>query len=112
MDTESVSIRRVLGIRYPLSRDPIFIEVADTTKPLGELLMDTVAELEKAGKAHDAFQLQQALMDHIPFVKGQQFSRECPVQEVPFQEKILEGEQVNYAEVNLLKEHVGGSCLV
>lgn len=108
MGSEAISIRRVIGIRYPLSRDPIFIEVTDTTKSIENVLMDTVAELEKAGKSHEAFQLQQAVNDHTPFVKGQQFSRDYPIQEIPFQEKFLEGEQVNYAEVNLLKEHVGG----
>ena len=108
MDTEPISIRRVLGIRYPLSRDPIFIEMTDPSNSLETVLMDTVGELEKAGKSHEAFQMQQSLKDHLLFVNGQQFSGDRPVQDIPFQEKFLEGEQVDYAEINLLKEHVGG----
>ena len=109
MESEAVSTRRVIGIRYPLSRDPIFIEVSDTNKTIENVLLDTVAELEKAGKSHEAFQLQQSITDHVPFVKVQQFARNSPMQELPFQEKFLEGEQVKYAELNLLKEHVGGN---
>ena len=108
MESETVSTRRVIGIRYPLSRDPIFIEVDDLNKTIENVLIDTITELEKAGKSHEAFQLQQSITDHTPFVKGQQFARSSPMQEIPFQEKFLEGEQVNYAEVNLLKEHVAG----
>ena len=108
MESEAVSTRRVIGIRYPLSRDPIFIEVVNLDKTIENVLLDTVTELEKAGKTHEALQLQQTITDHTPFVKGQQFARTSPMQEIPFQEKFLEGEQVNYAELNLLKEHVGG----
>ena len=109
MESKTIVKPRVLGIRYPLSRDPIFVAVTDTSKSIGEIMVDTVAALETAGKTHEAFQLQQAMNDHVPFVKGQQFSREQPLETVPFQEKILSGENVNYAEVNLLKEHVGGA---
>ncbi|MFQ5818845.1 MAG: hypothetical protein ACE5I5_02555 [Candidatus Heimdallarchaeota archaeon] len=109
MELESISSRRVLGIRFPLSRDPIFVEVTDPTKSLEIVLLDTVSELEKAGKPHEAYQLQQSLKDHIPFVKGQQYLMDRPIQDVPFQEKFLEGEQVNYAELNLLREHIGGN---
>ena len=112
MESKTISKPRVLGIRYPLSRDPIFVAVKDTSKSIGEILMDTVAALETAGKTHESFQLQQAMNDHVPFVKGQQFSREQSIETVPFQEKILSGENVNYAEVNLLKQHVGGTIKV
>lgn len=108
MELESISSRQVLGIRFPLARDPIFVEVTDPTQSLEILLIDTVVKLEKAGKPHEAYQLQQALKDHIPFIKGQQYLVDRPIQEIPFQEKFLEGEQVNYAELNLLRKHVGG----
>ena len=112
MESETIVKPRVLGIRYPLSRDPIFVAVTDASKTIGETLMDTVTALETAGKAHESMQLQQAMSDHVPFVKGQQFSIEQSIETVPFQEKILSGENVNYAEVNLLKQHVGGAIAV
>ncbi len=112
MESKTIEKPRVLGIRYPLSRDPIFVAVTGTSKTIGETLMDTVTALETAGKTHESMQLQQAMNDHIPFVKGVQFSSEQSIETVPFQEKILSGENVNYAEVNLLKQHVGGAIEV
>jgi len=108
MVSETILSRSVLGIRYPLSRDPIFVVVTDPSKTIENILIETVTELEKAGKTHEAFQLQQTLADHFPFVKGQQYSKTHQIGVLPFQEKILEGETVYYTEVNFLKEHVGG----
>ena len=108
MVSETIVIRSVLGIRYPLSRDPIFVEVADPSKTIEQILTETITSLENAGKTHEAFQLQQTLGDHFPFIKGQQYSKTHQIGVLPFQEKILEGESVYYTEVNLLKEHVGG----
>jgi hypothetical protein len=107
--TKRCMIMKILGIRLPLSSDPLYVQIEDVNEPLNTVLTKTVAGLEEAGDHSTSSQLSRLLSDHFPFtLKGARLDNSMPVGTLSFEPKILEGQTIEFSEITLLKRHLGG----
>jgi hypothetical protein len=101
---------KILGIRLPLSSDPLYVQIEDVSETLSTVLQKTVAGLEECGDATTSSQLQRLLTDHLPFtLKGSRINSADPVGNLAYEPKILEGQSIEFSEITLLREHRGGN---
>lgn len=99
----------VLSIRFPLSADPLFIQIEDMDESLDSVLAKTVAALEESEDKSMATQLARLLTDHNPYTtKGAQLDRSSNMGTLLYEPHVIEEQTVHLAEITLLREHRGG----
>ena len=86
--------KTILKVRFALSNEPIFIDVD---------------KLEVLGLTHEAIQLSNVLEDHNIYIQGSQINPETILNTLPLENKVINSEEIEYAEVQLLREHRGGN---
>ena len=98
---------KILGIRSPLASECIYVQIEED-EPIDKVLQKTVCGLEEVGDNASASQLSRLIQDHHPFLKGQRLDASQSVYELEFTPRVLEGQEIEFAEISLLKAHVGG----
>jgi len=101
--------KTILKIRFALSNEPIFLDVEDTNKSVKSVLLNAVDKLEVLGMSHEAIQLSNVLKDHNIYIQGTQVNPSAILETLPMEAKVVNDEEINYAEVQLLREHRGGN---
>lgn len=104
-----ITKKTVIRIRYALSEEPLFLFVDDTQKTVQTILREAVDKLEAIGKAHEAIQLSNVLRDHHVFMAGSRVDSATRIEGLTLEERELSGEQIQYGELQLLREHKGGA---
>ncbi|MHA1751348.1 MAG: hypothetical protein ACTSXT_02310 [Candidatus Helarchaeota archaeon] len=101
--------KTILKVRFALSNEPIFIDVDNKSQPIKEILLNAVDKLEVLGLTHEAIQLSNVLEDHNIYIQGSQINPETILNTLPLENKVINSEEIEYAEVQLLREHRGGN---
>lgn len=98
----------LLKASYALHKEPLYIRVDDSNMSIGSVLEEAVGHLLKAGKSHEAHQLARVQRDHELFaVDGNQVGKRFRFKDLSKNVEI-NGRDVNLAEVELIKQHIGG----
>ncbi|MBD3229093.1 MAG: hypothetical protein GF329_12970 [Candidatus Lokiarchaeota archaeon] len=100
--------KTVIKIRFALSDEPIFLEVEDKSKSIKSILHNAVDKLEVLGMSHEAIQLSNVLKDHNIYIQGSQVNPDAILETLPLENKTVNEDEIEYAEVQLLREHRGG----
>lgn len=104
-----MSQRNVLKITIPLSDQPIFVGVDSPDVSLDTIITEAVSTLQEAGRAHESQQLAQLYHDHSIIAQGQLQSKGTLFTQIPQDSRVVNGTTVNFAEIELVKQHVGGA---
>jgi hypothetical protein len=97
-----------LKISTPLSADATYLEVADSSQSLKSVLVTYADELEETGFPQESQQMRNLMSDHSAYIKGAVVQYDAPVAALSFDLKTVDDAVINFAEISLLKQHVGG----
>lgn len=100
--------KNICKINIALSDQPIYVSVNDANMTLDSIFTDAVKSLNAAGRTHEAQQLQNLYKDHEIFSNGKAVSKGTVFNDLELDQRTINEEQVNYAEVELMTQHVGG----
>lgn len=103
-----MSKKTILKIRFALSDEPIFLDIEDRNQPIKAVLTNAVDKLEVLGMHHEAIQLSNVLQDHNIYIEGTRVNPDAILDTLPLDKKTVNEEKIDYAEIQLLREHRGG----
>lgn len=100
--------KTILKIRFALSDEPIFLDIENKNQSVKSILTNAVDKLEVLGLHHESIQLSNILQDHNIYIEGSQVNPNTILDTLPLETKTINEEEIDYAEIQLLREHKGG----
>ncbi len=100
--------KTILKVSIPLSTEPFYVQVDDTNKTVREVLKDVSDILEESGSSQAAMQMANLVSDHNCYAKGQLVAYTQQVGSLSFDSREVDNEVINYTELSLMKQHLGG----
>ena len=100
---------QVLKLNLPLSDQPIYVSITDENQSIDSAISQAIEDLNNTGRTHEATQLKEMAKDHDIFNKGKATSKGSRIGDLQFTEQEVNGTKIQIAEIELIKQHVGGN---
>lgn len=104
-----MSVKNICKINLALSDQPLYISINNDDMSMDSIFDEAVTTLRDSGRAHESQQLAQLYQDHQIMSKGQMISKGSSFKELKGETREVNGQTINFAEVELIKQHVGGA---
>lgn len=101
-------VKNILAIDIALADQPIYISIDDENASMNAIIEGAIKAMQESGKTHEATQLGQIYADHQMFQGGNRIEKGVSFKEMKIESREVQGEKINFAEVSLIREHVGG----
>ncbi len=102
-------MKSILKIVTPLADQPIFTAISDVEMSMDAIMQETIRSLAEAGRAHESQQIAQLYKTHDLFNRGAKLSKGTLFKDLNAETREINGEKVLLAEIDLIKQHVGGA---
>ena len=100
--------KNICKINLALSDQPLYVSISDENVSMNTVFNEAIQTLQDSGRAHESQQLAQLYQDHQIMSKGQMISKGSCFKELKGETREINGQTINFAEVELIKQHVGG----
>ncbi len=101
-------MQNVCKINLSLSDQPLYVSITDDKMSVDAIITEAVKQMRDSGKSHEATQLEQLYKDHEIHCRGKQFTKGTLFSELSPEKRTVGVEIVQFAEIELIKQHVGG----
>ncbi len=101
-------MKNICKINLALSDQPLYVAVNDENMSLDSIFKEAVSSLQQAGRTHESQQLASLYKDHDIFSAGKLVSKGLPFKDLSKDTRVINEEQVTFAEIELMTQHVGG----
>lgn len=101
-------MKNICKINIALSDKPLYISITDPQMTLDSIFSEAVTSLRDSGRQLESQQLAQLYQDHQVFSKGKLVSKGASWKELEIETRDVQGETINFAEVELIRHHTGG----
>ncbi len=102
-------MKSILKILTPLADQPIYTAISDPEMSMDAVIQETIRSLAEAGRTHESQQISQLYKSHEIFNKGTKLSKGTLFKDLKSETREINGEMVSIAEIDLIKQHVGGA---
>jgi uncharacterized protein YaiI (UPF0178 family) len=101
-------VKNVCKINISLADQPLFVSIADQNMSMDAIIQEAIRSLNESGRAHESQQIAQLYKDHTIMSKGKAMSKGSLFKELPKEVKEINGEEIHFAEIDLIRMHQGG----
>jgi hypothetical protein len=101
-------VKNVCKINISLADQPLYVSINDQNMSMDAIMQEAIRSLQESGRAHESQQISQLYKDHDIFSKGKMVGKGTIFKDLNKEERDVNGESINFAEIELIKQHVGG----
>jgi hypothetical protein len=84
------------------------VSIADQNMSMDAIINEAIKSLSESGRAHESQQIAQLYKNHTIMSNGKAMDKGSLFKELPVEVKEINGEEIHFAEIELIRMHQGG----